>query len=60
MSDPIPQQTGRESVSFAGADGARTDAWLYRPDPHVSTGTTIVMARGRQRSGGFMKEWSWG
>jgi len=46
MSDPIPQQTGRESVSFAGADGARIDAWLYRPDPHVSTGTTIVMAHG--------------
>src|ERR1700738_1145897 len=46
MSDPIPQQTGRESVSFAGADGARIDAWLYRPDPHVPTGTTIFMAHG--------------
>jgi acetyl esterase/lipase len=39
-------QTDRQSVGFAGADGARIDAWLYRPDPAIATGTTIVMAHG--------------
>jgi pimeloyl-ACP methyl ester carboxylesterase len=33
-------------VSFAGANNARIDAWLYRPDPNIATGTTIVMAHG--------------
>ena len=39
-------QTDRQSMSFAGADGARIDAWLYRPDPAIATGTTILMAHG--------------
>ena len=38
--------TDRQSMSFAGADGARIDAWLYRPDPAIATGTTILMAHG--------------
>ena len=46
MSDAVANQTKRESVGFAGADGARIDAWLYRPAPHNATGTTIVMAHG--------------
>jgi pimeloyl-ACP methyl ester carboxylesterase len=46
MSDAVPNQIKRESVGFAGADGARIDAWLYRPAPHNATGTTIVMAHG--------------
>jgi pimeloyl-ACP methyl ester carboxylesterase len=46
MSDATTKQTDRESVSFPGADGARIDAWMYRPDPHMATGTTIVMAHG--------------
>lgn len=46
MSEVTDGETDRESVSFAGADGARIDAWLFRPDPDVATGTTIVMAHG--------------
>ena len=46
MSDVTLGPTSRESISFAGADVARIDAWLYRPDPHTPTGTTIVMAHG--------------
>jgi pimeloyl-ACP methyl ester carboxylesterase len=46
MSHAGRRATQRESVSFPGADGARIDAWLYQPDPHVVTGTTIVMAHG--------------
>jgi pimeloyl-ACP methyl ester carboxylesterase len=46
MSHPARHATRRESVSFPGADGARIDAWLYRPDSRIATGTTIVMAHG--------------
>lgn len=46
MSDVAHGETARESVRFSGADGARIDAWLFRPDPAVATGTTIVMAHG--------------
>ena len=46
MSDVSLGPTSRESISFAGVDGARIDAWLYRPDPPTPTGTTIVMAHG--------------
>jgi uncharacterized protein len=46
MSDISPSETHRETVNIAGADGERIDAWLYRPDPDIATGTTIVMAHG--------------
>jgi pimeloyl-ACP methyl ester carboxylesterase len=46
MCEITPHQTNREEVGFVGADGARIDACLYRPDPHIATGTTIVMAHG--------------
>jgi pimeloyl-ACP methyl ester carboxylesterase len=46
VSEATQGDTDRESVSFSGADGARIDAWLFRPDPDVATGTTIVMAHG--------------
>ena len=46
MSDVTLGPTSRESSSFAGVDGARIHAWLYRPDPPTATGTTIVMAHG--------------
>jgi uncharacterized protein len=46
MSTESRSKTDRESVSFTGTDGVRIDAWLYRPDPDLATGTTIVMAHG--------------
>ena len=46
MRDSAPTDTDREPVSFAGTDGSRIDAWLYRPDVRPTTGTTIVMAHG--------------
>ncbi|MDT5066199.1 MAG: uncharacterized protein QOK02_2354 [Mycobacterium sp.] len=46
MSEVVQGETDRESVSFDGADGSRIDAWLFRPDQDVATGTTVVMAHG--------------
>jgi pimeloyl-ACP methyl ester carboxylesterase len=46
MSETIHGETDRASVSFAGAGGSRIDAWLFRPNTDVATGTTIVMAHG--------------
>jgi pimeloyl-ACP methyl ester carboxylesterase len=46
VSEATQGKTDRESVSFNGSDGARIDAWLFRPDPDVATGTTVVMAHG--------------
>jgi pimeloyl-ACP methyl ester carboxylesterase len=46
MNEITQDETDRESVSFHGADGSRIDAWLFRPNPDVATGTTIVMAHG--------------
>lgn len=46
MSTTPGHGTARESVGFTGCDGARIDAWLYRPDKVAATGTTIVMAHG--------------
>lgn len=46
MSEATKGETDRESVSFDGADGSHIDAWLFRPDPGVATGITIVMAHG--------------
>ncbi|HEX7827278.1 MAG TPA: alpha/beta hydrolase, partial [Mycobacterium sp.] len=46
MSEATKGETQRESVSLDGADGSRIDAWLFRPDPGVATGITIVMAHG--------------
>ncbi len=53
MSDISRSDTDRESVNFAGADGARIDAWLYRPDPDIAThvwcSTTATSGRRRDR-----------
>lgn len=46
MTDSLRTETDREPVSFAGTDGSRIDAWLYRPDVNAATGTTVVMAHG--------------